>query len=372
MTYDEHDWPSVGRIARVTALITAVVGAFALIFAVVWVASPGLITVGVGILLAVLLDAGARGLGRLASWSRHVRLGIVFVIAAAVLVGALWYGGTILVSQLNSFLAAMDDLFRQAMDLLQQAGLTHESGDPNAAAILPSTSTLFGSVTMIVRSAVGFVSMCAAIMFLGAFFSWEPQIYKAIVLSVLPQDKRPRVDEVLDQAGGAMREWLIGQSVSMIVIFIFTLLALLLVGMPYPILLAVQAGLLTFIPTLGPFVAGVVIILAGLSQSATMALYGLGTYLLIQFLETHFVTPLVQERTVRFPPAATLGLQVVSAFLFGLLGVAFVVPLAAAGKVLIGELYVNDRLGGPYEVEHEPSWLERWFKRTKHRVEDRL
>jgi predicted PurR-regulated permease PerM len=148
-----------------------------------------------------------------------------------------------------------------------------------------------------------------------------------------------------------MREWLIGQSVSMTVIFLFSLSALMLIGMPYPFLLAVQAGVLTFIPTLGPFLAGIVIILAGLSQSLTMALYGLATYLMIQFLETHLVTPLVQERTIRLPPAITLGLQVIAGFLLGLLGVAFIVPLSAAGKVLIEELYVKDYLGGPWSPE---------------------
>ena len=93
-------------------------------------------------------------------------------------------------------------------------------------------------------------------------------------------------------------------------------------------------------------VAGVIIILAGLSHSVVMAAYGLGTYLLIQFLETHLVTPLVQERTVRLPPAATLGLQIVAGMLFGIPGIVFAVPATAAGRTLIQELYVEDYLGG--------------------------
>jgi predicted PurR-regulated permease PerM len=57
---------------------------------------------------------------------------------------------------------------------------------------------------------------------------------------------------------------------------------------------------------------------------------------------------MVQERTVRLPPAFTLGLQLISGFLFGLLGLAFALAIAAAGKVIIEELYVKDGLGGSW------------------------
>jgi predicted PurR-regulated permease PerM len=197
---------------------------------------------------------------------------------------------------------------------------------------------------------------------LGAFFAWEPRVYKAIVLSLLPQNRRKRVNEVLDLAGHALREWLIGQGISMAAIFLFCLCALTLVGMPYSILLAVQAGLLTFIPTLGPFVAGVIIILAGLSQSFSMALYGLITYVLVQFIETHLVTPLAQEQTVRFPPASTLSLQVLAVFLFGLMGIVFAVPISAAGRVFVEELYVRDQLGGPWHDGDRDSWIGDWMR----------
>ena len=99
----------------------------------------------------------------------------------------------------------------------------------------------------------------------------------------------------MDKAGDAMRHWLMAQAISVGIIFTFALAALLLIGMPYPILLAVQAGLLAFIPTVGPFIAGVVIILAGLAVSLEMALYGMGVYAVIQFLETNLITPMVQN-----------------------------------------------------------------------------
>lgn len=343
---------SLRDVAVTAAVVTTVAIAFGIMVAIVWIAAEGFIIIFAGILLAVLLDAGARGLGRVFPWRRRVRLMIVFFVAAVFIAAVLMFGGAILAAQAHNFVSAMKGLLSDANRFIQDNGLGLFPPDMHLSGLLPNGGVLFGGATTVATSALDMIMLVTAILFLGAFLAWEPRVYKAVVLSLLPKPKRMRVDAVLDQCAHAMREWLIGQGVSMFVIFIFSISALMLVGMPYPALLAVQAGLLTFIPTLGPFVAGVVIILAGLSQSMVMAAYGLGTYLVIQFLETHLVTPLVQERTVRLPPASTLGLQILAGMLFGIPGVIFVVPAAAAGKTLIQELYVEDYLGGAW---HAPS-----------------
>lgn len=356
-------WPAFRRIAAVSAGIAAVVIAFALIVAVFWIAAEAFIILFAGMLLAVLMDAAARGLGRLVGWRRRIRLILVFVVFALLLAGAFSLGGAILAGQANNFIGAMRGLLADLDRFLENGALGLLPPGSDLTQFLPSAGVLFGGATTAASIAMDVVALGAAIPFLGAFFALDPPAYKAIVLSVVPKARRERLDGVLDRCAHNMREWLIGQSVSMVVIFAFSLCALMLVGMPYPALLAVQAGLLTFIPTLGPFVAGVVIILAGLSQSFSMAAYGLGTYILIQFLETHLVTPVVQERTVHMPPAATLGLQIVAGMLFGLLGVVFAVPAAAALATLVEELYVEDCLGGPWRIprRNERSRLQKWI-----------
>jgi predicted PurR-regulated permease PerM len=319
--------------------------------------------VAVGILFAVFLDGGARGLSRIVRWSRHTRLVILFVLIAGLTMLAIWWGGTILIEQANNFVSAMKILAKEADAFLQSGPFGLPPISVRLADFLPSSSVVFGGARTVASITFTVITLPIAILFLAAFLVWEPGVYKAMILSLLPRERRTRVNAVLDMAGHAMREWLIGQFVSMFVIFLFSLVALLLVGMRYPILLAFQAGLMTFVPTLGPLVAGVVIILAGLSQSFVMAIYGFATYLFIQFLESNLVTPLIQERTIRMPPATTVAVQLVAAFVFGLIGVAFVVPLSAAAMVLIEELYVKDMLGGGWHAEEEPTWLVGRFDR---------
>ncbi len=360
----ETDAATIG-IARRTVLIAAIISAFVAGAVVLWVASSAIAAFGVGIVLATALDAGTRGLQRILPCRRQICLLLVILLGAAFIAAAAWWSGTTLIGQFNDFVFSLKTLLNQARSMAQDSKLLpHNEG---LRAILPSPSTLLGGATTMVPRAFNAASMLFAILFIAPFLAWEPAVYKAIVLSVIPQDKRERVDEVLDGAAFSMRRWLLGQSISMAVIFLFSLVALLAMGMPYAILLSVMAGLLTFIPTLGPFVSGIVIMLAGLSQSPTMALYGLLAYLAIQFLESNLITPVVQEHTVKLPPAATLALQLVAGLLFGLLGVAFIVPLTAAAKHIIQELYVNDCLGGGWSTEGQSgrTWagrlIDRWL-----------
>jgi len=136
----------------------------------------------------------------------------------------------------------------------------------------------------------------------------------------------------------------------MATVFVVSLLGLWAIGMPNAFLLALQAGLLAFVPTLGPFVAGVVIVLAGFADSPQMALYGLIVYVVIQGVESNVTQPMAQRWTTALPPALTLGSQLVFGLLFGLMGVALAVPFVAIVKTLVEDLYVKDTLGG-YAVE---------------------
>ena len=329
-------------------LITTILITFVVALFVLWEASSAILVLLVGIFISVLFDAGARGLALLVSWRRHIQLIIVFLLVAQLIVLLFWWGGTRIGDEVGQFITSMEELPKKLMDFIASNLSFMPGGPERILQFLPNGSTLFGDATTMVSAIADSVLKAIAIIFLGAFFSWEPEIYKEAVLSLLPRNSRPRVNEVLDLSAHAMRQWMVGQSVSMAIIFMVGLAALAAVGMPYPILLALQAGLLTFIPTVGPFVAGVVIILAGFSVSPTMALYGLGTYALIQLLESNLITPMVQRRTVRIPPAIGLAIQFISWLLFGLMGVAFALPFAAARKVLIEELYVKDRLGGSW------------------------
>ena len=132
----------------------------------------------------------------------------------------------------------------------------------------------------------------------------------------------------------------------MVAIALSTWLGLALIGMPGAFLLGLQAGLVNFIPYLGPVIAAVPIGLAATAQGTSMVLWALGVHTVIQTVEGYLFAPLIQRRAVDLPPVLSLAALTVFGALFGAMGVALATPLVAVLKVAVERLYVEDRLGG--------------------------
>lgn len=333
-----------GGLARQALLVASIAFALAVGLFVLWIASTAFFVIFAGLLLSVVFDAAAGGLGHLLGWRRRWRLLLVVIIFFLLVAGIVVAGGATLVQQFGQLTSVIEEQIGRFGGYLDEIGISVDQEDGEVTP--EQLRRVFGGAAQFLTGFLGAVSNAILVMFLAVFFAWEPKLYKSALVSLVPRDKRARFAQVLVEARSAMAWWMAGQGISMTVIFLLTLGLLMLVGMQLALLLAVQAGLLAFIPIIGPVIAGVVIVVVGLAQSPTMALYGLGAYLLIQMIESNLLAPVVQEKTVRLPPAFTLGFQLLMGFLFGFLGLVLAVPIAAAGKIFLQELYVKDRLGG--------------------------
>jgi predicted PurR-regulated permease PerM len=167
-------------------------------------------------------------------------------------------------------------------------------------------------------------------------------MYRNGFLLLLPEGARDRVGKALDASGRALRMWLRGQVLSMAAVGVLTALGLWAVGVPMAIPLGILAGILDFVPFIGPLAAAIPGILVAFSQGPQVALYAALVYLAVQFVEGNVIMPMAQQWAVNLPPV--LGLLAIVAFgvVFGFLGVLFAVPLAVVVHVLVQRLWVQD------------------------------
>jgi predicted PurR-regulated permease PerM len=311
-------------------------------FFLIWHASGAVMLLLTSIVAAAGLSAAADGISRISGIARQWALLCVFlVLALAIGIGG-WFGGATLLDQFQSYIKAVRGVVQAAQAFVDRgAGGLFPAGSVDLSGAMPRFATVFNSAARFLAALSEAALNVVLIIFLAAFLAWQPRAYKAGLLRLVPPERRAEVGGALTRAGRALRMWIVGQSVSMLVVFAATLIALWAFGMPYAIVLALLSGILTFVPTIGPFIAGIAITLAGFSVSVTMGFYGLSLYVFIQFIETYLVTPFVQEEAVHLPPAATLGAQLIGGALFGGLGFAFAVPLAAALRALVLALYIE-------------------------------
>ena len=141
-------------------------------------------------------------------------------------------------------------------------------------------------------------------------------------------------DYILDLWKRSQRKiglWLQGQVILGIIIGLLVYLALIIVGIPHPLLLAVFAAALEIIPVFGPIISSVPAILLGFADGGTgIGFLVAGIYLGIHQLENHLFYPLVVKKVVGISPIVVIIALVVGAKLAGVLGALIAVPLSAA------------------------------------------
>ena len=210
------------------------------------------------------------------------------------------------------------------------------------------TSSAFSAI----NTTFGALGNTVLVLFLGLYFAVDPGLYRRGIEAVVAPSLRPRAHDVAVEAAHTLRGWLGAQLISMTVVGVLTALGLWLVGIPLALVLGVIAGLLAFIPTIGPVMAAVPGILLGLADGFSGALTVAGVYLVVQTVESYLVTPYVQRRSVDLPQAATIVALVGFGMLFGFLGMLLATPMAAVLLMLVNRLYVDDYL--------EREMVEEW------------
>lgn len=348
-----HESPrSLIRYAIVVAAFTAVG------VVVLWMVSDALLLIFAGVLFATFLDVITGLLGRAVSWPRGVRLAIVCTLLAIILVSAIAWGGTAIAMQGSELAATLRDQVNQVLAWLSEHGIelpsdrvgaltdqgtpAHGRGaTPTLRTVLPDVGGMFGQAWTAIAMVLDVLGDALVIIFLGLFLATQPKTYRNALLLLVPPARRERFGEVLDESGETLRHWLLGQSLTMVLIGLFVWLGLTLVGVEPAVVLGLQAGLLAFVPTLGPLLAGIAIMLASLAYGVWGVVGALGVYLLIQTLESYLLTPLIQKRAISVPPAFLFASQIILGLLFGVYGLALATPLAAIARVFILRLYVE-------------------------------
>jgi predicted PurR-regulated permease PerM len=347
------------RLRLALTVIAIVAGLF-----LVWKAIHALLLLFAGLLFAVFLTALSELLGRVLPWKPWLRLTVVTVLLFGLVLGLLTWGGTMLAAQISALAETVNEQVNRVLEWLEARGVPRpeisrdgtgtppqppnqgaRADDIGASSLLPAPSGLFGQAQAAISALFGALSNLLVIVFIGLLVAAQPVAYRDGLVRLLPAAARTKGREVLNDMGATLRNWLLGQGFVMLVIAVATWLGLALAGITPALILGAQAGLLAFIPNIGPVIAGIPIILAGLAEGISSAVWAVGIYLMVQLLESYLLTPLVQRRAIRVPPAVIFAGQVLLGVLFGLMGLALALPLMAVGKVALEHFYIERTLG---------------------------
>jgi predicted PurR-regulated permease PerM len=148
----------------------------------------------------------------------------------------------------------------------------------------------------------------------------------------------------MDESGHLLQRWLVGKFFSMFAIGSLSIIGLSIIDVQPALALGLLAGILAFIPYIGPILSSVPAIILGFAKEPISGVYVIAVFFVVQIIESNLITPFIERRSVWLPPAFTIFMQVLFTILFGFLGVLLASPLAAVTLLFVKKLYVEDVL----------------------------
>jgi predicted PurR-regulated permease PerM len=334
---------------------------FAALLLFTWYFAAALFLIFAGILLGVALNATTNRLGQLVSLPHPLRLAVVCVALAVLLSGVVFLGGSTIAQQATVLSNTIKSQLVNAKAFLDRNGIDTSffdlgSSTPSPAAPatesagtatppthnLPSPGTLASSggaiVSQTLKLLLGTVSAVGnlfIVLFLGLAFAAQPAVYHKGLIFMTPAKYRTRATIIIDRIDETLERWLIAQIVTMFAVFVVTWIGLTIIGIQSAFILGIQAGLLTFIPTVGALLGGLIVVIASLASGWFQALSAFILFIGVHAMESYVLTPLLQRQALDIPPATLFAFQILLGVVFGIWGLALALPLMAVVKVMI-------------------------------------
>jgi len=318
-----------------------------------WRIARALLLAFIGILLASPLRGLVNLIIRYVPIPAPLALVFVLLVLAALLALFVWFAGPQLNDQLSQLIETLPNSASRVEKWLKQ----YEWGRYVLSQLAPSKLGegqgihLFSRVSGFASATFGILADVLIVIFTAIYFAANPGMYKRGIVALVPRNKSQRVTEVMEATGYTLRYWLLGQGITMVTVGVLTAVGLWIIGVPLAPLLGVIAGLLEFIPFIGPIAAAVPGVLIALTQGWNEALYAVIVYSIVQQSESHVIIPLIQRKVVELPPALIILAVIAMGMVFGFLGALVATPLTAVVMVWIKMLYVQDVLGKPISIK---------------------
>lgn len=321
--------------------------------------SPAITGIAFAILLAGLLLPLKRLIARVVPQD-YAAAGLAMITFLGALLGLMYVTGAQLVAgfaelreSVFAALEAIQDWLRDGPLDIGEGGLSDYLQQAQDWVAGNSGSIVTGALAA--GSRIGTFTVAAGLALVTAFFFLADgrRIWTWFV-SLLPDAVEDRVDRAFTTGFQSVRAYVKTQAIVAAVDALGIGLGALILGLPLVLPLTIVVFLASFVPVVGAFASGaLVVLIAGFSQGLTAALIMVGIVLLVQQIEGNVLQPLLMSRAVDLHPWGVLIGVTIGSYVYGIVGALFAVPVMAMVKVVVQSLRnpvlepVPDTAGGP-------------------------
>jgi predicted PurR-regulated permease PerM len=204
---------------------------------------------------------------------------------------------------------------------------------------------------------VAFLAQVLSIIVLSIYLTLDQTRLERFWLSLVPAARRPELLAMWREIEGRLGTYVRGQLLLMTSIGVLASLGYLVIGLPYPVALGALAGLLEFVPMVGPTLGAIPAVIVALSISPQAALLVVAYTIVIQVAENNILVPRLMGHSVGVSPILVILAIFVFSDLLGMAGAFLAIPLAAILQVMMDHLIVHAGVSVAEELGAGPTSL---------------
>ncbi|MBW5444994.1 AI-2E family transporter [Cohnella sp. CFH 77786] len=181
--------------------------------------------------------------------------------------------------------------------------------------------------------------MVMIVPFLAFYMMKDMDLFEKAALQYVPRARRKMTVRLLKDIDEALGSYIRGQFIVSLCIGVLAYIGYLIIGLPYPLLMAGFVSLFDIIPYLGPFLGALPALIVASTISWKMVLFVVIVNTVCQNLESNVISPQVVGRSMHVHPLTLIFVLLVGGELAGVVGMILAVPVYAALKVIAQHVF---------------------------------
>jgi len=258
-------------------------------------------------------------------------LSVIFVYVAIFgILGLLIYWiSPVFISEIQKFSQLFPQYFEKIAPSLRGLGITTFE---NMESFTKTLGLLFQRASSDILNALaiifGGIGSTFFILAIALFLSFEERWVEKVIALLSPKKYESYILFLWERSQTKVSGWFGSRILTSLFVGIVVFITLYLFKVNYAVSLAMLAGILDFIPLLGPTIAGAIIFVFVALDSWLKAIFVLIVFILVQQIESNILGPILTKKFVGLPPALVLLSLAIGGNLLGILGAILAIPLA--------------------------------------------
>ena len=270
---------------------------------------------------------------------------LTYLIFAFLIGIVLYFTIPVFVKQIDVFISNIPTLTATVNDFLKKIGISSNIGSSFSSLIINISSNILSILWSSISSLFNILLGVSGALFLSFDFD---KFQDAIKFRIPSKLKKP-VLYYFENFLPFIHKYFLGILIDSIFIFIISIIGFSVIGIDYTLVISIFIAFTNLIPIIGPYIGGIPAAIIGFSVSSSLGISAIIVVVLVQFIESNFIQPLILKNVISLHPLeGILGISLFGS-LFGVIGMIFSPILIVSIKLLF--LPYNEKIDNQMKIQ---------------------